>query len=141
MYTEEKRLTQEEISWRQFNKYVKTALIRKRKDYLQKKARIMKHEMPQDPETILLYKWDRRNDRDFEALFQDDTDILTLDIENKRLQQALKQLNRREYYVVITYTLKRRTLIQLAEDLGIKYKSAAAVYYRAMDKLRREMVG
>jgi len=25
--------------------------------------------------------------------------------------------------------------------LGIKYKSAAAVYYRAMDKLRREMVG
>ena len=141
MYTEEKKLTQEEISWRQFNKYVKTALIRKRKDYLQKKARIMKHEMPQDPETILLYKWDRRNDRDFEALFQDDTDILTLDIENKRLQQALKQLNRREYYVVITYTLKRRTLIQLAEDLGIKYKSAAAVYYRAMDKLRREMVG
>ena len=56
MYTEEKKLTQEEISWRQFNKYVKTALIRKRKDYLQKKARIMKHEMPQDPETILLYK-------------------------------------------------------------------------------------
>ena len=141
MYTEEKRLTQEEISWRQFNKYVKTALIRKRKDYLQKKARIREHETPQDPETILLYKWDRRNDRDFEELFQDDTDILTLDIENKRLQQALKQLNRREYYVVITYTLKRRTLIQLAEDLGIKYKSAAAVYYRAMDKLRREMVG
>ena len=141
MYTEEKRLTQEEISWRQFNKYVKTALIRKRKDYLQKKARIMKHEMPQDPETILLYKWDRRNDRDFEELFQDDTDILTLDIENKRLQQALNCLNQREYYVVITYTLKRRTLIQLAEDLGIKYKSAAAVYYRAMDKLRREMVG
>ena len=141
MYTEEKKLTQEEISWRQFNKYVKTALIRKRKDYLQKKARIMKHEMPQDPETILLYKWDRRNDRDFEELFQDDTDILTLDIENKRLQQALNCLNQREYYVVITYTLKRRTLIQLAEDLGIKYKSAAAVYYRAMDKLRREMVG
>ena len=141
MYTEEKRLTQEEISWRQFNKYVETALIRKRKDYLQKKARIMKHEMPQDPETILLYKWDRRNDRDFEELFQDDTDILTLDIENKRLQQALNCLNQREYYVVITYTLKRRTLIQLAEDLGIKCKSAAAVYYRAMDKLRREMVG
>ena len=141
MYTEEKKLTQEEISWRQFNKYVKTALIRKRKDYLQKKARIMKHEMPQNPETILLYKCDRRNDGDFEALFQDDTDILTLDIENKRLQQALNCLNQREYYVVITYTLKRRTLIQLAEDLGIKYKSAAAVYYRAMDKLRREMVG
>ena len=55
MYTEEKKLTQEEISWRQFNKYVKTALIRKRKDYLQKKARIMKHEMSQNPETILLY--------------------------------------------------------------------------------------
>lgn len=141
MYTEEKKLTQEEISWRQFNKYVKTALIRKRKDYLQKKARIREHETPQDPETILLYKWDRRNDRDFEALFQDDTDILTLDIENKRLQQALNCLNQREYYVVITYTLKRRTLIQLAEDLGIKYKSAAAVYYRAIDKLRREMVG
>ena len=141
MYTEEKRLTQEEISWRQFNKYVKTALIRKRKDYLQKKTRIREHETPQDPETILLYKWDRRNDGDFEELFQDDTDILNLDIENNRLQQALKQLNRREYYVVITYTLKRRTLIQLAEDLGIKYKSAAAVYYRAMDKLRREMVG
>ena len=141
MYTEEKKLTQEEISWRQFNKYVKTALIRKRKDYLQKKARIREHETPQDPETILLYKWDRRNDRDFEELFQDDTDILTLDIENKRLQQALNCLNQREYYVVITYTLKRRTLIQLAEDLGIKYKSAAAVYYRAIDKLRREMVG
>ena len=141
MYTEEKKLTQEEISWRQFNKYVKTALIRKRKDYLQKKTRIREHETPQDPETILLYKYDRRNDRDFEALFQDDTDILTLDIENKRLQQALNCLNQREYYVVITYTLKRRTLIQLAEDLGIKYKSAAAVYYRAMDKLRREMVG
>ena len=141
MYTEEKKLTQEEISWRQFNKYVKTALMRKRRDYLQKKARIMEHETPQDPETILLYKCDRRNDGDFEALFQDDTDILTLDIENKRLQQALNCLNQREYYVVITYTLKRRTLIQLAEDLGIKYKSAAAVYYRAMDKLRREMVG
>ena len=141
MYTEEKKLTQEEISWRQFNKYVKTALIRKRKDYLQKKARIMKHETPQDPETIRLYKWDRRNDGDFEELFQEEADILAVDIENKRLQQALNCLNQREYYVVITYTLKRRTLIQLAEDLGIKYKSAAAVYYRAMDKLRREMVG
>ena len=40
MYTEEKKLTQEEISWRQFNKYVKTALVRKRKDYLQKKHNI-----------------------------------------------------------------------------------------------------
>ena len=141
MYTEEKKLTQEEISWRQFNKYVKTALIRKRKDYLQKKARIMEHETSLDPDTIAQYKWVRIDDHEFEELFQEETDILAEDIENKRLLQALNCLNEREYYAVITYTLKRRTLIQLAEDLGMKYKSAAAVYYRAMDKLRREMVG
>ena len=141
MYTEEKKLTQEEISWRQFNKYVKTALIRKRKDYLQKKARIMAHETPLDPDTIAQCKWDRIDDQGFEELFQEETDILAVDIENKRLLQALNCLNQREYYAVITYTLKRRTLMQLAEDLGMKYKSAAAVYYRAMDKLRREMVG
>ena len=141
MYTEEKKLTQEEISWRQFNKYVKTALMRKRKDYLQKKARIMTHETPQEPDIIAQYKWDRIDDQGFEELFQEETDLLSVDIENKRLLQALNCLNQREYYAVITYTLKRRTLMQLAEDLGIKYKSAAAVYYRAMDKLRREMVG
>lgn len=141
MYTEERKLTQEEIRWRQFNKYVKTALIRKRREYIAKIANIKKHETLQDPEIITQCKWDRLDNRDFEELFQEETDILAVDIENKRLQQALDCLNQREYYAVITYTLKRRTLMQLAEDLGMKYKSAAAVYYRAMDKLRREMVG
>lgn len=141
MYTEERKLTQEEISWRQFNKYVKIALIRKRREYIAKIANIKEHETLQDPETITQYKWDRLDNGDFEELFQEEADILAVDIENKRLQQALNCLNQREYYAVITYTLKRRTLIQLAEDLGMKYKSAAAVYYRAMDKLRREMVG
>ena len=55
------------------------------------------------------------------------------------LAQALGQISDRERYIFFARALEKRSFDDLAAELGIGYKGVAAVYYRAIQKLKKEL--
>ena len=55
-------------------------------------------------------------------------------IESGALLYALKQLDERERYVFLARVLDKRPFDVIGVQLGLSYKGAAAVYYRAIRK-------
>ena len=54
---------------------------------------------------------------------------------------ALKRLNERERYVFLSHVLDKCPFDLIGVRLGLTYKGAAAVYYRAVQKLRKSIEG
>ena len=55
------------------------------------------------------------------------------------LAQALGQISDRERYIFFARALEKRNFDDLAAELGMGYKGVAAAYYRAVQKLKKEM--
>lgn len=69
-----------------------------------------------------------------------DTNLtLPMDLENEDLIQAISCLSGREQYVLISRVLGEYPFKDIAETLHMSYKGAAAIYYRAVDKVKRNM--
>lgn len=64
-----------------------------------------------------------------------------LDFENAALGRALAQLKERDRYIFFARVLDEREFEDLAAELGMGYKGVAAAYYRAIEKIKREMRG
>lgn len=62
-------------------------------------------------------------------------------IESGALLYALKQLDERERYVFLAHVLDKRPFDVIGVQLGLSYKGAAAVYYRAIRKLKKSIEG
>lgn len=62
-------------------------------------------------------------------------------IESNALFYALKRLNERERYVFLSHVLDSCPFDLIGVRLGLTYKGAAAVYYRAVQKLRKSIEG
>ena len=62
-------------------------------------------------------------------------------IESGALLYALKQLDERERYVFLAHVLDKRPFDVIGVQLGLSYKGAAAVYYRAILKLKKSIEG
>lgn len=62
-------------------------------------------------------------------------------IESQRLLYALMNLTERERYILLAHVLDERSFTTLAGELGLGYKGAAALYYRAVQKVRKSMGG
>ena len=62
-------------------------------------------------------------------------------IESNALFYALKRLNERERYVFLSHVLDNCPFDLIGVRLGLTYKGAAAVYYRAVQKLRKSIEG
>ena len=60
-------------------------------------------------------------------------------IESGALLYALKQLDERERYVFLARVLDKRPFDVIGMQLGLSYKGAAAVYYRAIRKLKKSI--
>lgn len=60
-------------------------------------------------------------------------------IESNALLYALKRLEERERYVFLARVLDDRSFDAIGAKLELSYKGAAAVYYRAIRKLRKSM--
>lgn len=97
----------------------------------------------------------RRKIRDSES-FTDDWDALPgivveedyaqqvsspLDFEDAALSRALAQLKERDRYIFFSRVLDEKEFDDLAIELGMGYKGVAAAYYRAIEKIKREMRG
>lgn len=66
---------------------------------------------------------------------------ITMKMENEALLQVFLELEERERYVLLKRVIDETSLEDLANELGLTYKGAAAVYYRAVKKIRNRMGG
>lgn len=66
---------------------------------------------------------------------------IAMKMENEALLMAFLSLDERERYVLLKRIVDEVSIEDLAEDLSLGYKGAAAVYYRAVKKIKRKMKG
>lgn len=64
---------------------------------------------------------------------------LLLQLENDSLLYALKEINERERHVFLSRILDEKSFEVLAAELGLSYKGVAAIYYRAIAKIKKKM--
>ena len=116
-----------------FTAYLITAAKRKKYQYIQKKIRQSACEVSID-------------DAISSDLWPEEVDMLAglpplAQMENQRLLQILIGLTDRERYVLLAHILDERQFDELAKELGLGYKGVTAVYYRALQKVQKEMRG
>jgi len=60
-------------------------------------------------------------------------------LQNEKLFYALSHLTDRERYVFFACVLEEKDYDGLAAELGLSYKGVAAIYYRAIKKIKKKM--
>jgi RNA polymerase sigma factor (sigma-70 family) len=60
-------------------------------------------------------------------------------IENDRLRQALGQITERGLYILFGRALWDKPFAEIALELGMKLKTVTSIYYRLIERLRREL--
>lgn len=119
-----------EILQNQFTAYLATAVVRRRKDYIEK---ISRHNVEYLTDSVL---------PEYEYTLEQDVfgDLpLEMQLENAALLKALKILNPKERHVLLGRVLDGKAFEVMAEELGLGYKGTAAIYYRAIHKIKKEM--
>lgn len=125
--------TNDDILRNSFTGYLASAVQHRRADYFveQERYRTINGHMEEIyyPESF-----------DLEAEALKDLPI-AMKMENEALLMAFLSLDERERYVLLKRIVDEVSIEDLAEDLGLGYKGAAAVYYRAVKKIKRKMKG
>jgi RNA polymerase sigma factor (sigma-70 family) len=117
----------------QFTAYLIIAVRRRKKKYLRSKTQRLSYELLFEP-------------NDDTLPFLTDPDLMLglpiLDqIENTRLRQSLERARARDLYIFLAKALGGRSLAEIAAELGIGYNTAASVYYRLINRLKKELGG
>ena len=122
----------------QFTAYLVRAVQRKRREVIHKQIRRQEMEVVTD----LQEYWDSIGSRSIQPEEMADyitTSFQEMSFENVRLERALQKISERDRYVLFAKIIEERSLEEIAVELGIGYKGLAAIYYRAIQKIRKEM--
>lgn len=119
--------TEQEKLQNRFTSLVTVSISRARIDYLRKEKSRTRHTYDMEDEKF--------------ALISDGTDFVADLCDSDYLAYALKQLNERERYVLVTRVLEEKSFEEIAEALGLKYMGAAIIYHRTIKKLRNILKG
>lgn len=119
--------TEQEKLQNRFTALVTVSMSRARIDYLRKEK------------SRTCYTYDMEDEK--LALISDGTDFVANLCDSDSLAHALKQLDERERYVLIARVLEERSFEEIADNLGLKYKGVAAIFYRTTAKLRNILGG
>lgn len=111
----------------QFSAYVSRAVRNKKIQYLNRHSKYKQIEITIDMQEYFLFVND-----------VDETE--TID-ERDELQSALRAITARERYVFLSRVLDEKDFAIIANELGIGYKGAAAIYYRTIEKLKKVLGG
>jgi len=114
-----------------FTRCVVDAVTGKRNTILKARNKLRKNEVSVDFQKKQVW-------RSPEEGFMENLDLLN-QIENEALLLALMHLKQRERDILIARFQNQGNYNDLAEAFGIGYKGVTAVYYRALEKLRKEM--
>lgn len=112
-----------------FTAYLVTAVHRRKKDHIYMKSRQRQFEYYLEDCPVKL------------GIEQDILDEIPLlmKLENANLLFALERLNEKERYVFLARVLDEKSFEDLGNELGLSYKGVAAVYYRAIHKIKDHM--
>ena len=119
--------TEQEKLQNRFTALVTVSMSRARIDYLRKEKNRTCHTYDMEDEKF--------------ALISDGTDFVADLCDSDLLAHALKQLDERERYVLIARVLEERSFEEIADNLELKYKGVAAIFYRTTAKLRNILGG
>jgi RNA polymerase sigma factor (sigma-70 family) len=74
---------------------------------------------------------------------EDFTDGLPMlaQIENARLYRALHLLNDRDLRIIFAKVIDNLSISEIADELGIGYKTVFSVYTRMIEKIQKELGG
>lgn len=122
---------QDEILQNRFTSYLLAAVHRRRAQYIDEEVKAQKISSLMEERTI-----DSTFDLDEEALSEIP---LYMRLQNEKLFWALSTLTERERYVFFACALEEKDYEKLATELGLSYKGVAAIYYRAIQKIKKKM--
>ena len=110
----------------QFTAYLARAVRNARNQYIRSRARLNKKECSMEDKPYLL------------LLVQEPVALSALE-ETEALLSMLKSIRDRERRVFLARVLDEKSFEEIAAELGMSYKGAAAVYYRTIAKLRKRL--
>ena len=113
-----------------FTAYLITAIHRKKVDYWKKAEYVRAHELMVGTDEMF---------EDGEASYENVMNIGE-GVRYEVLDDALKQLSVRERYVIFARVVHMRGFAEIGTKLGLGYQGAAAVYYRAIRKIKKFIV-
>ena len=120
MYKRNDGLTGDQILQTQFTAFLNTALCNTRKAYLRGKYRRCKREYITDEFFLCPY----------------DGEYIESAVDYAELYAALSAIREKERRVFFARVLDEKGFDEIARELGLSYKGAAAIYYRTIAKLR-----
>ena len=115
----------------QFTAYLVNAIRWQKIAYLDKRKKLGAREVPAD--------FDSAFAPELEAQEKITSSLEQTVLESITLAQALAQITDRERYIFLARVLEGRSFDDLALELGLGYKGAAALYYRTIRKLLKRM--
>ena len=122
---------EDNILQNQFTTYLMTAIRWQKIAYLKKRAKLGKHEFSTDFDSAFAQM--------MEVQEKSAVSVERPVLDSLVLAQALSQISDRERYIFFARALEKRSFDDLAAELGMGYKGVAAVYYRAIQKLKKEL--
>lgn len=114
----------------QFTAYLITAIHRRKLQYIQDIARKQKYEHP----------FDYCQNLEDSALEDEVTKKLPMaeQLENENLYKALSKTRERDLKILYMKVLEERSFVEIADEIGIGYNAAKAIYYRLIEKIKSE---
>ncbi len=109
----------------QFTSFLMIAISNARIDYLRSRIRRLQKELVTEEEVY----------------FANETDYIELLVDNDALDKAMREIKEKERYIVIARVMDEKGFEEIARELGMGYKGVAAIYYRAIKKLNKMLVG
>lgn len=123
-----------------FTAYVAKAVRNRRRDILRARMKRQENEMYVDVQEFFRVYEDKlgvsgKKSENEAVSFEE------IDFQNEALERAIWNLSDRDRHVLFARILEERSYEELSEELGIAYKGVAAVYIRAIKKIRKEIEG
>ena len=123
---------QDEVLQNRFTAYLFSAVQRRRAQYIDEEVKALKISSLMEERTM-------DNAIDLEEALSEIP--LYMRLQNEKLFWSLSALTERERYVFFNRALDEKSLDELAAELGLSYKGVAAIYYRAIQKIKKKMKG
>ena len=117
----------------QFTAYLVTAVRRQKIQFLQNRSRNLRCEISLDMQK-------ERKEFQFEQDLMPHMSLFD-QLENNDLKRALAQLKNQELLVLTRKVLDERSFQEIADETGVGYKTVTSIYYRLLQKLRKELEG
>ena len=125
--------TRDEVLQNRFTAYLTSAVSRRRAEYIDKLIQLQ-NQLNFNSANIV----DKNFDVEEEVL---KSFPLHLQIQNEDLFLSIAELSEQERYILFNRALGELSLNEMATELGMNYKTVAAVYYRTIQKLKKRMQG